>query len=420
MAGQMRPTVRQLRTTLRLLQSDESDEEQQSNRQSLLIVQDLLRRALTLFQPLSPDRLDGLIGLRSDVSAALRTSAPGSSAAVENLLNRAMDALVELTQSTGDAEAPQRFAPARRQLRLELAGIRAMAMASGLPQRGSDRAEWSLALDDLGVLQSAVTDGDVHNPQQISFIELSAYNKETSNKTPSEKLDGVQMAHFGAFYAPSWRHNDWMWGRLDGSFRLIAMIVDPEFLLEVGESGIVAKRLASILAGTPERRDTFAAMVESKLNTLTAMNPGKERKTQATLVQLFIAEALWDQEQTAILRKELPELIDSIRLDQKAGFSSDRELTRFLKSWTDAGEDPSSEQLVEDLGTILQFGAERLGGQLTSKRFDLLATQAAAVGATVLDDGIKWAPARWILRPLSWPFRAAHFLTFRFRRSRTR
>jgi hypothetical protein len=197
------------------------------------------------------------------------------------------------------------------------------------------------------------------------------------------------------------------------------MIVDPEFLLEVGEPGIVAKKLASILVGDRERCEAFEAEVESKLTSLSALKPGKDRKIQATLVQLFIAEALWAQEQVAILRSELPELIDSVRLDQKTGFSSNSALTKFLNSWTDAGEKPTPEQLVE-IWRDSPVGEERLDGQLSSKRFDLLATQAAAVGATVLDDGIKWLPARWMLRPLSWPFRVAHFVTFRFRRSRTK
>ena len=292
-----------------------------------------------------------------------------------------------------------------------------MAIASARATGDPDQPRWSPALDGLGVLQSAVTDGDVHNPQKITFIELSAYNEETSNKTPSQKLDGVQFAHFGAFYAESWRHNDWLWGRLDGSYRLIAMIVDPEFLLEVGDPGTVSQRLASVFQGSPVQRDTLRTAIESKLNALIDVEPGKERKNQAAVVQRFIAKALWAQEQTAILRAELPSLITSARSDQKGGMSATAALTNFITS-SDVGEDSPPEQLIETWNNC-PVGQERLSGQLRSKRFDMLATQAAAVGATVLDDGIKWTPARWILRPLSWPFRVAHFITFCLRRSRT-
>jgi hypothetical protein len=99
-----------------------------------------------------------------------------------------------------------------------------------------------------------------------------------------------------------------------------------------------------------------------------------------------------------------------------AGLVSTKELKEFIARHADVGAGSTPEQLMKTWNDS-PVGQERLGGQLRSKRFDMLATQAAAVGATVLDDGIKWAPARWVLKPLSWPFRVAHFITFRLRRS---
>ena len=45
--------------------------------------------------------------------------------------------------------------------------------------------------------------------------------------TPSTKLTGMQLAHFGAFYRKSWRANDWMMGRLDGIDRIIRVALNP-------------------------------------------------------------------------------------------------------------------------------------------------------------------------------------------------
>lgn len=45
-----------------------------------------------------------------------------------------------------------------------------------------------------------------------------------------DKLLGLQLAHFGAFYKESWRANDWTYGRLDGSERLVKILLNPERL----------------------------------------------------------------------------------------------------------------------------------------------------------------------------------------------
>ena len=41
------------------------------------------------------------------------------------------------------------------------------------------------------------------------------------------KLCGTILGHFGAFYRRSWRANDFLWGRLDASARIIQMLVSP-------------------------------------------------------------------------------------------------------------------------------------------------------------------------------------------------
>ena len=36
------------------------------------------------------------------------------------------------------------------------------------------------------------------------------------------------MNHFGAFFEPAWRQNDYLWGRLDPAERLVRVLVAPE------------------------------------------------------------------------------------------------------------------------------------------------------------------------------------------------
>ena len=42
-----------------------------------------------------------------------------------------------------------------------------------------------------------------------------------------DKLAGNEVANFAAFYKPSWRANDWMWGRLDAATSLVDLLVRP-------------------------------------------------------------------------------------------------------------------------------------------------------------------------------------------------
>lgn len=70
-------------------------------------------------------------------------------------------------------------------------------------------------------------------------IRLAHFSADSQNplaprfKSASDKLTGVQLAHFGAFYKGSWRANDWMWGRLDGTQHVLRLV--DALALEDGE-----------------------------------------------------------------------------------------------------------------------------------------------------------------------------------------
>jgi patatin-related protein len=51
--------------------------------------------------------------------------------------------------------------------------------------------------------------------------------RELAGRFPN-KLCGVQLASFGAFFKRSWRSNDLMWGRIDGAAQLIDLLLDPQ------------------------------------------------------------------------------------------------------------------------------------------------------------------------------------------------
>ena len=65
--------------------------------------------------------------------------------------------------------------------------------------------------------------------QQARLLQVSANTRDafSEHKTAADKLTGMHLAHFGAFYKPSWRANDWMWGRLDAAGWLAELLLEP-------------------------------------------------------------------------------------------------------------------------------------------------------------------------------------------------
>jgi patatin-related protein len=99
------------------------------------------------------------------------------------------------------------------------------------------------------------TQPDVDQP--VEFIQVSA-NTRTLLAPRNEldtvnKLRGVELHHFAAFYKGSWRAYDWMWGRMDGSGWLVHILLDPRRILAVIEDhyqwphGTRAANFASLL-----------------------------------------------------------------------------------------------------------------------------------------------------------------------------
>jgi patatin-related protein len=80
----------------------------------------------------------------------------------------------------------------------------------------------------------------------LRFLRLSAEAPPPFGvqlDSPSDKLYGLRLGHFGGFLAPAWRANDWMWGRLDGAARLVDVLLDET---RVREAGITEAALTNV------------------------------------------------------------------------------------------------------------------------------------------------------------------------------
>lgn len=77
-------------------------------------------------------------------------------------------------------------------------------------------------------------------------------------RTAKDKLKGVDVAHFGAFFKREWRENDYLWGRLDAAERLLGLVLHGEGDLRASDS-VVKPALAAILA---EERPALTSVTE--------------------------------------------------------------------------------------------------------------------------------------------------------------
>jgi patatin-related protein len=80
----------------------------------------------------------------------------------------------------------------------------------------------------LEVVEVAFCGTEPRPDQTIRLAQFSSTQPVTidpaGRDAPEEKLAGVQLGHFAAFFKRSWRANDWMWGRLDAAERVVRLL----------------------------------------------------------------------------------------------------------------------------------------------------------------------------------------------------
>jgi patatin-related protein len=93
-------------------------------------------------------------------------------------------------------------------------------------------------LFDLAAAQRAMLPAGADVDQSVELVQVSADTRSLlapKFETAQQKLTGMQLHHFGAFYKQSWRANDWMWGRLDGAGWLVHVLLDPRRIRSIVE-----------------------------------------------------------------------------------------------------------------------------------------------------------------------------------------
>jgi patatin-related protein len=69
---------------------------------------------------------------------------------------------------------------------------------------------------------------DVGELDEVQVVRVSPLDSRrlVPATAAKDKLHGVALGHFGAFFRRSWRENDYLWGRLDGAERLLWLLGD--------------------------------------------------------------------------------------------------------------------------------------------------------------------------------------------------
>jgi patatin-related protein len=222
----------------------------------------------------------------------------------------------------------------------------------------AEEVSWFIrrALSIEVVRRAFASEADIDSSEKLEFVQLTPEAPSpllSANPihlpgpaSAEQKLTGVGLGHFAGFYRRAWRANDYMWGRLDASSRIVDLFLDspsPDF----GEGATApdaktrtekrAEKLSSYLWDQAKAsKDVW--LIEEALHAgeIEAEDDGPKRALkQAIADELEAADAQADKQsgpqlpltrtlfqraaQAEVLRDELNGLLDESKNDRKLG-----------------------------------------------------------------------------------------------------
>jgi patatin-related protein len=287
--------------------------------------------------------------------------------------------LVPAAEAVMEACAPPR--PAHLEPRAVETAEYARGIVEGVPER-SPALRRLLALE---VVQLALG-SEATVEQRVDLIQVSgdAGNGLDPRERAGQKLAGLQLGHFGAFYKRSWRANDWMWGRHDAVQRLVQVLIDPARLRQLGYSAQGARdeiertafgglspededllRTAGPRPWNPDKADEELGFLDDPTSTPPAALP-------------MCAQAVARRLQLGIVRDELRHVSDAIDWDEKDGAHMPT-AARDFRDQLEASADPLPAKRAVELFNRCKVGQELIGNETGSDLLARTATRSAAV-----------------------------------------
>jgi len=244
---------------------------------------------------------------------------------------------------------------------------------------------------------------DTTRDQYLELVQFSA-NVPTAFGGPArveDKLSGIQLAHFGAFYKRSWRINDWMFGRLDGAERLLRILLNPARLARLygGEAAAVDTVLEQLRATVMDgiQLETDRKLLQAHWETrLPAMRAELAFLGDSGSLPEYLGDCsamVLERLHLDILREEIPALADAVGDDELDGGDPGGNGPKFLKRLRhalsqdcdpqDSGRTLPAEAIVR-LFKDASVGKEKLLDEAGTDRFTIAATRSAAVAVSAL------------------------------------
>ena len=244
------------------------------------------------------------------------------------------------------------------------------------------------------VVQDALGGRGSTPEQELEFVEISARSHSNFGgpEEPAQKIAGIQLAHFGAFYKSSWRANDWMWGRVDTVHRLVRILLDPGRLRITSRKYPQGTRAAQVAA---DIRRIAAAATDAAL----ATELGRMLPTSSDLEREFAyldndalitpeclplaVTALSRRLEGEILSVELPRLSDAVADDCAAGFHGSDSAKAFVSRCRNVTQDGvlKADEL-RDVLSMCEIGKEQLEREAGTDRLSVIVTQTVAVAVS--------------------------------------
>lgn len=312
-----------------------------------------------------------------------------------------------------------------------------------LPLPDCSPATVAARLFDLHVARYVLQPDGLVADQEIELVQMSSDTRTRLDPRTlaGEKLTGLQLHHFGAFYKRSWRANDWMWGRLDGAGWLVHVLLDPRRLRRLADEALDPGAFADGLklalrdiAGEdapPGVWDPFPAAdghpgmaAEMAFLTATGNSP---LPPSLPWTSMWVATGL----QRIIAAEELANVAEQAAADLASG-GDEKAAKAFLAAYRDAvapaangatagGAEPAGKSGVKSYPAVpagnvrevlnaCQVSAETFSSELGSPMLTRTITQAAAVTVNVAQT-VKALPS--FLRPALAGARTVTLLAYR-------
>jgi len=231
--------------------------------------------------------------------------------------------------------------------------------------------------------------------QDVGLVQMSAHTGSAvlpRFSTPAEKLTGLQVHHFGAFWKRSWRANDWMWGRLDGAGWLVHVLLEPERLRWLLTSGKVKSRddLAQHLFGISEADGDVSSWLTPDATRELDLIADRFKPLPSSVPALATLVAAGVQ--VRILRSELPVIREQLEKDKDARYdiTASHEFRRQYDSIV-GNRNPKDLTRAEIDGILTEYRvpSERLSEELLDPTLEATAGQLVAVGGAMLQTAVR-------------------------------